>query len=83
MYLPMGNGHREVRWDICSRGVLPKKLIIGFLDTRAFHGNQMMNGFFFQPRGVNFLQVKLNGRPYPVEPFCPDFDLGLVMREYR
>ena len=77
---PIGQGYNDVRWTICKSGVLPKKVTVGFLDTRAFHGSQRMNAFYFRHFGINFLQLRLNGRPFPVEPFTPNFAESLVMR---
>ena len=80
---PIGVGPKNLRWDITSGGVVPKKVIIVFIDSDGFNGSQQKNPYLFQCKGLNYLQLRVNSRSYPDEAYTPDFDKELCMREYR
>lgn len=81
--LPIGQGHSTVRWEVTKGGILPKKLLFTFLASDAFNGSILKNPFWFRPFNLNYLQLKVNSDSYPFEPYTPNFDQKLVMREYR
>ncbi|XP_018407679.1 PREDICTED: uncharacterized protein F54H12.2-like [Cyphomyrmex costatus] len=54
-------------------GQIPKRLIIGFVDNRAFNGNRMLNPFNFHHYKINFLSLYVDGTQIPSKPLQPDF----------
>ena len=81
--LPVASGLKSIRWSLIRGGILPKKMLIWFVDTDALHGAPTKNPFYMQPFGINHLQVFLNNDAYPSEPFQPDFDKNSFLYEYR
>lgn len=55
-------------------GQLPKRLIIGFVDNKAFNGDREMNPFNFQNYGINYLSLYADGMQIPSKPLQPDFE---------
>lgn len=80
---PIGVGPTNIRWDITTGGILPKKVIIFLVDSEGFNGSQKKNPFLFSPRNLEYLQLKVNSWNYPDEPYTPDFSQSHCMREYR
>ncbi|XP_043271245.1 uncharacterized protein F54H12.2-like [Venturia canescens] len=54
-------------------GQLPKRIIIGFVDNRAYNGNVQMNPFNFQNYKINYLSLYVDGAQVPSRPLQPDF----------
>jgi hypothetical protein len=46
-------------------------------------GRKTENPFLFQPYGVNYVNLKVDGQNYPPNPYQPDFNRGLISRELR
>jgi hypothetical protein len=64
-------------------GHLPKHIIIGMVDQEAFHGRIGQNPFHFKHYEVSEVYISVNGEQVPSEPYKPDFESKVVMREYR
>lgn len=54
-------------------GQLPKRIIIGFVDNKAFNGDRSLNPFNFQNYGINYLSLYADGVQIPSKPLQPDF----------
>lgn len=54
-------------------GQLPKRIIIGFVDNKAFNGDRSLNPFNFQNYGINYLSLYVDGVQIPSKPLQPDF----------
>jgi len=54
-------------------GQIPKRLIIGFVDNRAFNGSRTLNPFNFHHYKINFLSLYVDGTQIPSKPLQPDF----------
>lgn len=54
-------------------GQLPKRMIIGFVDNRAFNGDKARNPFNFQHFNINFLSLYVDGAQVPSKPLQPNF----------
>jgi len=65
------------------RGKLPRSIIICMVKSDAFNGSYATNPWFFQPFGVKYFGLKVNGMPIPSSALQPDFAKGNSMREYR
>jgi hypothetical protein len=57
-------------------GQLPKRMIVGFVDNKAFNGDKAYNPFNFQHFNVNFLSLYVDGAQVPSKPLQPDFTRG-------
>ncbi|KAK3929578.1 hypothetical protein KUF71_003585 [Frankliniella fusca] len=62
---------------------LPQRVIIGFVDNRAFNGDYARNPFRFQHFSLNYLQMHVEGQPVPSQPLTPDFSKDLYMECYN
>ena len=65
------------------RGKLPRSIIICMVKSDAFNGSFETNPWLFQPFGVKYFGLKVNGMPIPSSALQPDFEKGNSMREYR
>ena len=54
-------------------GQLPKRIIIGFIDNKAFNGDSRLNPFNFQNYKINYLSMYIDGVQIPSRPLHPDF----------
>lgn len=59
--------------DDIFHGVVPNKLIVGFVTSQAYSGAYNKNPFNFQNFGLNYLELAVGGRSVPGEPFQPKF----------
>jgi hypothetical protein len=64
-------------------GMLPKNLIIGMVEQSAYTGDYHKNPFFFRNMDCNYASLRVNGVLTPAEPYTPDFDHHLYIREFR
>jgi hypothetical protein len=62
---------------------LPQRVIIGFVDNRAYNGDYTRNPFKFQHFNLNYLQLHVDGQPVPSQPLTPDFSKDLYMECYN
>ena len=61
--------------------ILPRTILVTFVDTKAFDGNISKNPFFFQHFKLNRFQVYINGEPLLKEVFQPYFTKNNYYRE--
>lgn len=54
-------------------GQLPKRIILGFVNNRAFNGSKTLNPFNFHHHSVNFLSLYVDGQQVPSKPLQPQF----------
>ncbi|XP_044597353.1 uncharacterized protein F54H12.2-like [Cotesia glomerata] len=59
--------------DNIIHGQIPRRLIIGFVDNKAFNGDATMNPFNFRNFGINYLSLYVDGRQIPSKPLQPDY----------
>lgn len=64
-------------------GQLPKRLVLGFVDNRAFNGDITKNPFNFQHFGLNFLSLYVDGIQVPSKPLQPDYNENLYADSYH
>ena len=63
-------------------GQLPRRLIIGLVESSAYEGRYNKNPYNFQPFNLTYACVYKNGVQIPSKPFTPDFTNGCYAREY-
>ncbi|XP_025986351.1 uncharacterized protein F54H12.2-like [Solenopsis invicta] len=56
-------------------GQLPKRIIVGFVDNKAFNGDRKLNPFNFKNYGINFLSLYVDGMQIPSRPLQPNFSI--------
>lgn len=66
-------------------GQLPKRVIVGFVDNRAFNGDRKLNPFNFKNYGINFFSLYVDGVQIPSRPLQPNFtkDASLYVEAYH
>ncbi|XP_057324647.1 uncharacterized protein F54H12.2-like [Microplitis mediator] len=57
-------------------GQIPKRVILGFVNNKAFNGDKSLNPFNFQHFNINYLSLYVDGRQIPTKPLQPDFSAG-------
>lgn len=60
-------------------GQLPKRIILGFVDNKAFNGNRAFNPFNFQHFNINYLSLYIDGVQIPSKPLQPRFTAPNVL----
>ncbi len=68
--------------DGLFRGQLPKMVIFGMVDNKAFNGDVQTNPFNFKHNDVTSVALYRDGITVPFRPLIPDFSKGLCVREY-
>ena len=63
-------------------GQLPKRLVIGMVENKAFNGDKEMNPYNFQHFDADYLALHVDGKQFPSKPLIPDFANGLCTRSY-
>ena len=64
----------------CSK--IPSKLIVTFVETDAYLGNEKKSPFNFQNFNLSFLNLEINGISHPKYPFKPDYDEKRYIESY-
>ena len=76
-------GTDRINYPNIYTDVLPKTVIIGFLDRRAINGDMRFNPFRFNHHNINLLNLMINNVPvHPTRPFQPNYLTGDFLREY-
>lgn len=64
-------------------GQLPKRVIIGFVNNKAYNGDKKYNPFNFAHFGLNHLSLYVEGTQYPSKPLQPNFDKKSYVDSYN
>ena len=76
-------GLTSITLPSCFLGVMPKNLIVALVPSTAFHGSYSENPYCFPHLDMKNMFIRVNNRQIPSEPFTPDWDNKMYMREYR
>ncbi|XP_023289846.1 uncharacterized protein F54H12.2-like [Orussus abietinus] len=71
--MSMHSGLHGETLDNAILGQLPKRIILGFVDNRAFNGDRKLNPFNFAHYNINYLSLYVDGIQVPSKPLQPDF----------
>jgi hypothetical protein len=63
-------------------GQLPNRLIIGMVDSKAFNASPTKNPFHFEHFNLTHASIVTDARMVPAGGYEPDFEKGLICREY-
>ena len=63
-------------------GQLPKRLVIGMVENKAFNGDKTKNPYDFKHFNMNYLALQVDGKQIPAKPLTPKFNDKLCTRSY-
>jgi hypothetical protein len=63
-------------------GQLPKRVVIGLVENKAFNGDKDKNPFNFNHFDINYLALNVAGKQVPAKPLQPDFNSDQYTRSY-
>lgn len=78
----IARGMQHISMDNIITGQLPRRMIVGFVDQDGFSGVTTKDPFKFEHKKINFIAAYIDGQQIPSKAYTPDFDKGLVVREY-
>lgn len=79
----MSSGTHGQTLDNIILGQLPKRIIIGFVENKAFNGDRLLNPYNFKHFKINFLCLYVDGVQIPSRPLQPNFDKGRYIDSYH
>lgn len=77
--LTMRGGIHGETLDNVILGQLPKRIIVGFVDNKAFNGDSTTNPFNFKHFNMNYFSLFVDGRQIPSKPLQPNFKENLYV----
>ena len=80
IHLPQGQ--KSFTHDNLFLGQLPKRIVLGLVDNRAFNGDISLNPYNFQHCNLNYLEVHLDGQQVPWAPLQPSFSGSSYIRAF-
>lgn len=81
--------HRGVNGETLDNvilGQLPKRIILGFVDNKAYNGHSKCNPFNFKNYNINYLTLCVDGKQVPsraLQPKFEDGEKGLFVEAYH
>ncbi|XP_015795543.1 uncharacterized protein LOC107371909 [Tetranychus urticae] len=63
-------------------GILPRRVVIGFVDDAAHIGSLTKDPYQFQHFNINYIALQADGNLIPSLPYQPNFEKKLYMREF-
>ena len=80
IHLPQGQ--KSFTHDNLFLGQLPKRIVLGLVDNRAFNGDISLNPYNFQQCNLNYLALHLDGQQVPWAPLQPSFSGSSYIRAF-
>ena len=80
IHLPQGQ--KSFTHDNLFLGQLPKRIVLGLVDNRAFNGDISLNPYNFQHCYLNYLAVHLDGQQVPWAPLQSSFSGSSYIRAF-
>jgi hypothetical protein len=75
-------GNMNYVQDNMSLGQLPKRLVIGCVDSDALNGTITKIHFDIKHYNINFVSLNVDGQQIPAKPLQPDFENAGYIRSY-
>lgn len=69
--------------DTLFLGRIPKRIIIGFVEGKAYNGNNKLNPFNFQDFKIEYVRLTKNGLDYPHPPLIIDWSKDYYKQAYH
>jgi hypothetical protein len=80
----LGTGMRNVIIPNLYKGIVPKHITIGMLDTTSLNGSYGKNPYNYKHNDIRRLKVRVNGVSYPSnDGYQMNFSTGEYMQAYR
>ena len=79
-HLPQGQ--KSFTHDALFLGQLPRRIVLGIVDNRAFNGDLALNPFEFKHCDLNFLSLHLDGQQVPWGPLKPSYGTKNYVRAF-
>ena len=80
--LHIAAGRRSTPANTLFNGQVPRRIVVGFVDSDAYYGNYQKSPFRFQPYNIRRIKITAAGQVYPREPLEMDFPNNRYMRPY-
>lgn len=64
------------------QGILPKRIVIGMIDSQSFDGSYAKNPFNFQHMNLKYANLVVDGKSVPQKPLVSDFTNHNTLRNY-
>jgi len=80
--LHIAAGRRSAPSNTLFTGQIPRRLVIGFVDTDAYYGTYKKSPFTFKNYNIKNIKVTAGGHVFPREPLVMDFQKDQFMRPY-
>lgn len=61
---------------------LPKRMVVGLVDSDAYSGHAQKNPFNFKHQNLSYIGLNIDGENKPSTPLTPDFEAGVFTRPY-
>lgn len=81
--LTIGTGIQSKSIDNIFLGQIPKRCIIGMVDSQGFNGSQNLNPFNFEHFNYNYLALYIDSTQIPAKPLTPDFRKKQYIRSFH
>lgn len=81
-HVPVAAGSMDAVLDNIIIGQLPRRLFVGCVGNSALNGSKTENPFYFSHYNISNAVCYLDGIQYPSNPYQPDFEKNLYVREY-
>ena len=75
-------GQKSFTHDALFLGQLPKRVVLGIVDNRAFNGDLTLNPYEFKHCDLNFLSLHLDGQQIPWAPLKPSLAANNYVRSF-
>ena len=75
-------GSLSTNEDGIFSGQLPKRIVIGFVESAAYDGRFDKNPYNFQAFGLKFISLYCDGKQIPSKPLQPNFEQGNTLRSF-
>ncbi|KAG1684195.1 hypothetical protein GQR58_009482 [Nymphon striatum] len=80
--LSIPSGNLSSNNDNVFLGPMPKRLVLGFVDNRAFNGDYTKSPWNFSHYDLDYLSIYFDNRPIPMKPLQPNMSAGIYARCY-
>lgn len=80
--LTIATGIQSKSIDNIFLGQIPKRCIIGMVESQAFNGTQKLNPFNFEHFNYNYLALYIDSTQIPAKPLTPDFKKNHYIRSF-
>lgn len=76
------SGGRSIPTRTLFTSQIPRRLVIGCVDSEAYHGDVSKSPFLFKNSNVEQIRITAGGQIWPREPMDLDFENNLYIRAY-